>query len=60
LAEQERQHLEPYLRDDPVAPRPTADYQHLLTPEACSHGPPSPTARANDTATDADAAPGPA
>jgi hypothetical protein len=49
LAEQERQHLEPYLRDDPVAPRPTADYQHLLTPEASSHGPPSPTPIANDS-----------
>ena len=60
LAEQERQHLEPYLRNDPVAPRPTADYQHLLTPEACNDGPPSPTARAHDDATDADAVPGPA
>jgi hypothetical protein len=60
LAEQERQHLEPCLRNDPVAPRPTADYQHLLTAEACSDGPPSPSIRAHDTATDADAAPGPA
>jgi transposase len=45
LAEQERQHLDPLLRDDPVAPRPTAAYQHLLTPEACTDGPPSPNAR---------------
>ena len=50
LAEQERRHLEAYLRDDPVAPRPTADYQHLLTPEARSDGPPSPTPTANDAA----------
>jgi transposase len=59
LVEQERQHLEPCLRNDPVAPRPTADYQHLLTPEASSDGPPSPTARAHDIATD-QGAPGPA
>jgi transposase len=56
LAEQERQHLEPCLRNHPVAPRPTADYQHLLTAETCSDGSPSPSARAN--ATDPNAAPG--
>ncbi len=44
LAEQERRHLEPYLRDDPVPPRPTAAYQHLLTPETCTDGTPSLTA----------------
>jgi transposase len=60
LAEQERQHLEPCLRNDPVVPRPTADYQHLLTPEAGSDAPPSPSARAHDTAADPGAAPGPA
>jgi transposase len=53
LAEQERQHLEPYLRDDPVAARPTAAYQHLLTPEASSDGPP-PTPTARDTASGSD------
>lgn len=58
LAEQERQHLEPYLRDNPVAARPTAAYQHLLTPEASSHGPPSPTPGARNAA--ADTSPGPA
>src|SRR5207253_1645203 len=58
LAEQERQHLEPYLRDDPVAARPTADYQHLLTPEACTDGPPFSTPTADDAA--ADTTPGPA
>jgi len=50
LAEQERQHLEPYLRDDPVAARPTADYQHLLTPESCSNAPPPTTPNPNDSA----------
>ena len=58
LAEQERQHLEPYLRDDPVAARPTADYQHLLTPEVCNDGPPSPTPTTDGSA--ADTPPGPA
>ncbi len=49
LAEQERQHLEPYLRDDPVAARPTADYQHLLTPETSSDAPPPTTPNPNDS-----------
>ena len=60
LAEQERRHLEPYLRDDPVTVRPTADYQHLLTPEACSNGPPPPTSATSDSTPGADAAQGPA
>jgi len=59
LAEQERQHLDPWLRDDPVAARPTADYQHLLTPEACSDGPPSPHT-SPDAPPAADAGTGPA
>jgi hypothetical protein len=50
LAEQERQHLEPYLREDPVAARPTAAYQHLLTPETSSAGPPPTTPTASDAA----------
>jgi hypothetical protein len=54
LAEQERQHLEPYLRDDPVAARPTAAYQHLLTPEAPSDGPPPTTPTARDAASASD------
>ncbi len=58
LAEQERQHLDPQLRDDPLAARPTAAYQHLLTPEACRHGPPSATATAHDD--DAEPSAGPA
>lgn len=40
LAEQERQHLDPLLRDNPVAPRPTTEYQHMLRPEDSSDGPP--------------------
>jgi transposase len=59
LAEQERQHLEPSLRDDPVTARPTAAYQHLLTQEASSHGPPSPPATADGSAA-ADTNAGPA
>jgi len=43
LADQERQHLDPRLRDQPVAPRPTATYQHLLHPEVPPDGSPSPT-----------------
>ena len=50
LAEQERQHLEPSLRDDPVTARPTAAYQHLLSQETSSHGPPSATASVADSA----------
>jgi len=49
LAQQERQHLEPFLRDDPVTARPTAAYQHLLTPETSSDGPPPTTKTANDS-----------
>jgi transposase len=33
LAEQERQRLEPLLREDPVRPRPLREYQHLCTEE---------------------------
>jgi transposase len=50
LAEQERQHLDPQLRDDPLAVRPTAAYQHLLTPEASRHGPPPSPPAAHDSA----------
>jgi transposase len=53
LADQERLHLDPRLRDDPVAPRPTAAYQHLLTPETTTHAPPSPAATDSPPATDA-------
>ena len=40
LADQERRRLPPHLRDNPVSPRPTTDYQHLVEP-ATAHEPPS-------------------
>ena len=49
LAEQERQHLDPRLRDQPIAPRPTSTYQHLLNPEVPPHGSPSPTPESIDS-----------
>jgi transposase len=57
LAEQERQHLDPRLRDQPITPRPTATYQHLLNPEVPPNGPPTPTPESIDSppAPDADA-----
>jgi transposase len=33
LAELHKDALDPSLRDEPVGPRPTSDYQHLLAPE---------------------------
>jgi transposase len=48
LADQERQHLDPRLRDQPIAPRPTATYQHLLQPEVPPNGSPSPTPESLD------------
>ncbi|HKI37623.1 MAG TPA: IS21 family transposase [Gemmataceae bacterium] len=39
LAEQERRHLPASLRDNPVSPRRTTGYQHLVE-EATDHGPP--------------------
>ena len=36
LADLHRDTLDPLLREDPIGPRPTSDYQHLLLPEeAC-------------------------
>jgi transposase len=40
LAEQEREHLQPLLDENPVAPRPTAEYQPLIDKETPEHGPP--------------------
>jgi transposase len=34
LAEQERRHLEPLLRDEPIRPRPVSDYEPLLDQES--------------------------
>jgi transposase len=42
LADQERRRLPPHLSDNPVSPRPTTDYQHLVE-QATDHDPPSQT-----------------
>jgi transposase len=47
LADRERQRLAEHLCDNPVSPRPTADYQHLMEPP---HGPPSETPSNQDNA----------
>ncbi|MGH7879865.1 MAG: hypothetical protein ACREQD_10265, partial [Candidatus Binataceae bacterium] len=39
LAEQERATLDPRLSQDPVGPRPSSAYQHLLEPENPCHEP---------------------
>ncbi len=41
LAELHRDALDPSLREDVIGPRPTSDYQHLLSPEeSCDEAPP--------------------
>ena len=41
LAELHRESLDPTLREDAIGPRPTSDYQHLLSPEeSCDETPP--------------------
>jgi transposase len=40
LAEEERRHLPPMLKSDPISPRPTTDYQPLLPEEPAHDGPP--------------------
>jgi transposase len=40
--------LPPSLREDPIGPRPTSDYQKLLLPEEPSHEAPSEQAKSND------------
>jgi transposase len=57
LAEQERQHLPASLRDNPVPPRRTTDYQHLVE-EATDHGPPPALAPEADDSPRPDAGPG--
>jgi hypothetical protein len=42
LAEQEREHLQPLLDDNPIGPRPTADYQPLIDEETPDDGPINP------------------
>jgi hypothetical protein len=62
LAEHDNAVLDPRLRQDPVGPRPTSDYQHLLVPEKpadeTSTEPPSPAAAAEPPAAEETANPG--
>jgi transposase len=39
LAELYKDALDPSLRDEPIGPRPTSDYQHLLSPEEADEPP---------------------
>jgi len=39
LAELHKDALDPSLRDEPIGPRPTSDYQHLLSPEEVDETP---------------------
>jgi transposase len=39
LAELYKDALDPSLRDEPIGPRPTSDYQHLLSPEETDEPP---------------------
>jgi len=41
LAELHKDELDPSLRQQPIGPRPTSDYQHLLLPEEAIDEPPS-------------------
>jgi len=39
LTELHKDALDPSLRQEPIGPRPTSDYQHLLSPEAADETP---------------------
>ena len=39
LAELHKDALDPSLRQEPIGPRPTSDYQHLLSPEEADETP---------------------
>jgi transposase len=54
LAEAERRHLPPWLDEEPVAPRPTSDYQHLGEQEPHDHDDPNPMPSNADTRPDLD------
>ena len=41
LAELHKDALDPSLRQEPIGPRPTSDYQHLLSAEELPHEPPT-------------------
>jgi hypothetical protein len=46
LADRERRHLPDHLRDNPVAPRPTTEYSHLME-ESTDHAAPPETPAAD-------------
>jgi transposase len=48
LAELHKDTLDPSLREEPIGPRPTSDYQHLLSPEEADE-PPSEENSKDDT-----------
>ena len=56
LAERYQDALDPSLRDDPIGPRPTSDYQYLLLPEETPHEPPPSEEKSQDKPTDAEPA----
>jgi hypothetical protein len=56
LAELYKDALDPSLRDEPIGPRPTSDYQHLLLPEETRHEPPPSEEKSTDKPTDAEPA----
>ena len=39
LADLHKDALDPSLRQEPIGPRPTSDYQHLLSPEEADETP---------------------
>jgi Mu transposase-like protein len=49
LAELHKDALDPSLRAEPIGPRPTSDYQHLLSPEDTDEPPSQETSQADDT-----------
>src|SRR5208282_4595179 len=50
LAEEERRHLPPWLDEEPVAPRPTSDYQCLCDQEPTEHAEPTEPAESTEPA----------
>ena len=60
LAEEERQRLEPLLRDNPVCPRPLCYYQHLCSEESSDGPAPTQATDASDHPTRANNGPPPA
>jgi hypothetical protein len=48
LAELHKDSLDPSLRQEPIGPRPTSDYQHLLSPEQTDETPPEEKSSADE------------